>query len=332
MEFDASLRPSHLSEIPALARVAQAVGFAALWTNETQHDPFLPLPLIAEHTTRLRFGTAVAIGFARSPTTLAHKAWDLAAYSGGRFVLGLGTQVKAHIERRFGMPWPESPVGKFRELILAIRALWNCWQTGERLNFRGDHFKLTLMSPFFNPGDIAHPHIPIFIAGVNTGLARLAGEVCDGFHVHPYHTPAYLREVLRPAIAAGAAKAGRDPAQVQVSGTVFAITSDLEREFVRQQVSFYASTPSYRPVMEHHGWGAVGAQLSALAARGEWGDMPALVTDQMLDTFSIAGPLKDLAAPLKTRYAGLLDRVALYRPFVPGEDDAGWTALAQQVA
>jgi probable F420-dependent oxidoreductase len=308
------------------------VGFAALWTNETQHDPFLPLPLIAEHTTRLRFGTAVAIGFARSPTTLAHKAWDLAAYSGGRFVLGLGTQVKAHIERRFGMPWPESPVGKFRELILAIRALWNCWQTGERLNFRGDHFKLTLMSPFFNPGDIAHPHIPIFIAGVNTGLARLAGEVCDGFHVHPYHTPAYLREVLRPAIAAGAAKAGRDPAQVQVSGTVFAITSDLEREFVRQQVSFYASTPSYRPVMEHHGWGAVGAQLSALAARGEWGDMPALVTDQMLDTFSIAGPLKDLAAPLKTRYAGLLDRVALYRPFVPGEDDAGWTALAQQVA
>src|SRR5262249_54002341 len=155
-----------------------------------------PLPLVAEHTQRLQFGTAVAIGFARSPVTLAHTAWDLAAQSGGRFLLGLGTQVRAHVERRFGMPWPEAPTRKLRDLILAMRAVWQAWQTGARLNYRGEYFKLTLMTPFFNPGPIARPHVPIYIAGVNTGLARLAGEVCDGFQVHPYHSAAYLREVI----------------------------------------------------------------------------------------------------------------------------------------
>lgn len=331
MHFDAALPPTSLTQVPALARAAEAAGFSAVWTTETQHNPFLPLPLVAEHTTRLRFGTAVAIGFARSPTTLAHVAWDLAAQSGGRFMLGLGTQVKAHVERRFGMAWPESPVAKLRELILAMRAVWNSWQTGERLNFRGDYFKLTLMSPFFNPGPIDHPRIPVFIAGVNTGLARLCGEVCDGFHVHPYHTPAYLREVLRPAIAAGAAKAGRAISEIEVAGSVFVITSDQEREFVRQQISFYASTPSYRPVLQHHGWGAAGEELSALAARGQWEAMPALITDEMLNTFAVTAPLAELAAPLKERYAGLLDRITLYSPFIPDQNDARWSELASQL-
>lgn len=330
MFFDAALTHTSLSQIPALAQAAEAFGCSAVWTTETQHDPFLPLTLAAEHTTRLQLGTAVAIGFARSPMTLAHTAWDLAAQSNGRFMLGLGTQVKAHIERRFGMLWPESPVGKLREMILALRAIWNCWQTDGRLNFRGEYFKLTLMAPFFNPGPITRPHIPIFIAGVNTGLAKLCGEVCDGFHVHPFHTTAYLREVLRPAIAEGAAKAGRAPDAVQLSSAVFVITSPREKEAVRQQISFYASTPSYRPVLEHHGWTEVGEQLSALAARGQWADMPALISDAMLAVFAVSAPLGELAAPLKERYAGLLDRIALYRPFVPGEDDAGWQALARQ--
>ena len=340
MLLDAALAPTSLSQIPALARAAESIGFSAVWTTETQHDPFLPLALAAEHTARLHFGTAVAIGFARSPMTLAHTAWDLAAQSGGRFILGLGTQVKAHVERRFGMPWPESPVGKLRELVLALRAIWNGWQTDERLNFRGEYFKLTLMSPFFNPGPIEHPRIPVFIAGVNTGLARLAGEVCDGFHVHPYHSPAYLREVLRPAIAAGAVKAGRAPSEIQVAGSVFVVASDAsqEREFVRSQIAFYASTPSYRSVLAHHGWERAGEELSALAARGQWEAMPALITDEMLHTFAVAAPsqtpfrgLAALAAPLKERYAGLLDRITLYRPFAPGEDDAGWRALAAEM-
>lgn len=331
MYFDAALPPTSLTQIPVLARAAEAAGFSAVWTAETQHNPFLPLPLVAEHTTRLRFGTAIAVGFARSPVTLAHVAWDLAEQSGGRFILGLGTQVKAHVERRFGLPWPESPANKLRELVLAIRAVWNSWQTGERLNFRGEYFKLTLMTPFFSPMPIEHPRIPIFIAGVNTGLARLCGEVCDGFHVHPLHTSAYVREVVRPAITAGAAKAGRAMSEIEMAGSVFVVTNEQERAFVRQQISFYASTPSYRPVLEHHGWGAVGEQLSALAARGQWDAMPTLVTDEMLNTIAIAAPLTQLAAQLEERYAGLLDRIALYRPFVPGEDDAAWKALAAEM-
>jgi probable F420-dependent oxidoreductase len=332
MKIDAALGSLPLQQVPALAQAAEQAGFAAVWTSETQRNPFLPLALVAEHTSRLGFGTAVAIGFARSPTTLAHTAWDLAAQSGGRFMLGLGTQVKAHIERRFGMPWPESPAAKLREQIAALRAIWRCWQTGERLNLRGEYYRLTLMTPFFSPGPIEHPDIPIYIAGVNTGLARLAGEVCDGFHVHPLHTASYLREVVRPAIAQGAARAGRPAESVQMVGSVFVISSLQEREFVRQQISFYASTPSYRPLLAHHGWEEAGQALSALAARGEWEAMPALISDEMLESFAVSAPLAELGAALQARYAGLLDRLALYRPFVPGEDDDGWRRLIESFA
>src|SRR5512146_3483800 len=189
MNVDASLPSVPLREVPAIAEAAEQMGFDALWTSETQHDPFLPCALIAEHTRKLHFGTAIAVSFARSPATLAYTAWDLAAQSNGRFMLGLGTQVKAHIERRFGMQWPESVVGKLREQIQAIRAFWDAWKNGTKLNFRGEHYKLTLMSPFFDPGPIDDPNIPIYIAGVNDGLARLAGEMCDGFYVHPFHSP-----------------------------------------------------------------------------------------------------------------------------------------------
>ena len=331
MFFDAALTHTSLSQIPALAQAAETFGFSAVWTTETQHDPFLPLALAAEHTTRLRFGTAVAIAFARSPMTLAHTAWDLAAQSGGRFMLGLGTQVKPHIERRFGMAWPESPVNKLREMILAIRAIWSSWQTGERLNFRGEYFKLTLMTPFFNPGPIEHPRIPIFLAGVNTGLARLCGEAGDGYHVHPLHTAAYVREVVKPAIDEGAAKTGRPSNAVELSGSVFAITSPAEQESVRRQISFYASTPSYRTVLAHHGWEVVGEKLSALAARGAWDDMSGLISDEMLAEFAIAAPLSELADSLKARYGNLFQRVTLYRPFVSGEAEADWKMLAANV-
>src|SRR3990170_8574514 len=189
MFLDATLHPTPLSLIPSIACAAEDMGFDALWATETIHDPFLPGALIAEHTHRLRFGTAVAIAFARSPATLAYTAWDLADASRGRFILGLGTQVKAHVERRFGMPWPDSPAGKLRDMIQAMRALWRAWQEGERLNHRGPYHKLTLMSPFFNPGPIEHPSIPVYIAGVNPALCRLAGEVGDGFVAPPYPPP-----------------------------------------------------------------------------------------------------------------------------------------------
>jgi len=327
--IDIALPPIPLGSIASLARAAEALGFTALWTTETQHDPFLPGALIAEHTQSLHFGTAVAIAFARSPATLAYTAWDLAQVSHGRFILGLGTQVKAHIERRFGMPWPESAVGKLREQIGALRAFWQTWQTGESLNFRGKYYKLTLMSPFFNPGPIEHPHIPIYIAGVNSGMARLAGECADGFHVHPLHSPRYLREVILPAIEAGAAKSGRKRAEISLSVNAFAVTSPEEDLFARAQIAFYASTPSYRTVMTLHGWEQVGEHLSGLAARGCWGEMPALISDEMLAAFAVRASSAELLAALRERYDGLAERITPYLPFIPGERDEFWRALVR---
>ncbi len=305
----------------------QGIGFDALWTQETQHDPFLPCALIAEHSSKMQFGTAVAIAFSRSPANLAYTAWDLSAQSGGRFMLGLGTQVKAHIERRFGMPWPESPVGKLREQILVIRNFWDCWQKGSKLDFQGEYYRVKLMSPFFNPGPIEHPGIPIYIAGVNTGLAKLAGELCEGFHAHPFHSPRYLREVILPAVEQGARKEGRQRSDVSISVTAFASTSPEEEGFARMQIAFYASTPSYRAVMELHGWGETAEKLSGFAAKGEWAEMPMLITDGMLDEFCLRTTTEELAGALRARYEGIADRLTLYTPFVPGEKDDWWRAM-----
>jgi probable F420-dependent oxidoreductase len=329
MKFDAALPLTPLKDVPAIAKSAEAIGFDALWTQETQHDPFLPCTLIAEHTQRLNFGTAIAVSFARSPANLAYTAWDLAAQSGGRFTLGLGTQVKAHIERRFGMPWPESPVGKLREQIQVIRALWGCWQNGTKLNFRGEYYKITLMSPFFNAGAIENPNIPIYIAGVNTGLASLAGELCNGFHAHPFHSPRYLCEAILPAIEDGAKKADSGKSKTQISVTAFVATSPEEESFARMQIAFYASTPSYRAVMDFHGWGETAEKLSGFAANGEWAEMPMLITDEMLGEFCLQTTTERLASDLKTRYAGFADRLTLYTPFVPGEKDEWWKKLAE---
>jgi probable F420-dependent oxidoreductase len=330
MLLDASLPPTSIKQVPALARAAEAMGFSALWSTETMHDPFLPGALIAEHTHGLSFGTAVAIAFARSPAALAYTAWDLAEASGGRFILGLGTQVKAHIERRFGMPWPDSVVGHLREEIAAIRAIWRTWQTGEALNFRGDHYRLNLMTPFFNPGPISHPEIPIYIAGVNTGLARLAGETADGFHVHPFHSKRYLQEVILPSLEEGAGKTGRSRADIKVSVTAFVVTAPEEDFFVRAQLAFYASTPSYRPVMALHGWQETAEQLSGLAARGKWDEMPGLITDEMLEAFAVVSSAIDLPSALAGRYQGTADRLSLYIPYVPGERDEFWKMLLKE--
>lgn len=331
MIIDATLPPVSLSTIPSIARAAESMGFNTLWCTETMHDPFLRGAMIAEHTQKLTFGTAVAIAFARSPANLAYTAWDLAQASGGRFILGLGTQVKAHIERRFGMPWPESVVGQLREQIEAVHAFWNTWQNNQPLNYRSEHYKLTLMSPFFNPGPITYPDIPIYIAGVNTGLARLAGETAQGFHAHPFHTSLYLRQVILPAIEQGAAKAGRDRADIKVSTSAFVVTSPEEDVFVRAQIAFYASTPSYRPVMELHGWEEIARQLSALAAQGQWSDMAGLISDDILRECAVIAPVAELPAALIERYQGIVDRLGLYIPFAPGERDDFWKHLLQGV-
>lgn len=330
MKLDAGLPIVPLKDVPAIARAAQEIGFAALWAQETQHDPFLPCTLIAEHSSSMEFGTAIAVSFARSPANLAYTAWDLAAQSEGRFILGLGTQVKAHIERRYGMKWPESVTGKLREQIQVIRALWDNWQNGTKLNFRGEYYKATLMSPFFNPGRIEHPNIPIYIAGVNTGLAKLAGELCDGFHVHPFHSIKYLNDIILPVMESGLVKEGRKREDISVSLTAFAATSPEEESFARMQLSFYASTPSYKPVMDLHGWSETAEQLSSHAAKGEWAEMPMLITDEMLHEFCLVTHEKNLAAELKKKYDGIADRLTLYTPFVPHEKDEWWRNLTRQ--
>jgi probable F420-dependent oxidoreductase len=338
MKLDAALPPIQLKDVPAIAQAAQEIGFDALWTQETQHDPFLPCALIAEHSETLRFGTAIAVSFARSPANLAYTAWDLAAQSGGRFILGLGTQVKAHIERRFGMAWPDSVTGKLREQIQVIRAFWDCWQNGTKLNFRGEYYKATLMSPFFQPPPLPSPIsngigkeggiIPIYIAGVNTGLARLAGEMCEGFHAHPFNSPRYMNEVILPAIEEGLGGAERNRDDITVSMTPFVATSPEEEAFARMQIAFYASTPSYHAVMDFHGWSEAAQKLSGFAAKGEWAEMPMLITDEMLNEFCLMTTQQKLAEDLKKRFAGIADRLTLYSPFVPGEKDEWWRGMA----
>jgi probable F420-dependent oxidoreductase len=235
------------------------------------------------------------------------------------------------------MQWPESVTGKLREQIQVIRAFWDCWQNGTKLNYRGEYYKITLMSPFFMPPPLplgegkGEGLIPIYSAGVNTGLAKLAGELCEGFHAHPFHSTRYLKEVVLPAIEDGAQMAGRQRSDIAVTVTAFVATTPEEMNFVRAQVSFYASTPSYRPVMDLHGWSHVAEKLSAHAARGEWAEMPMLITDKMLNEFCLVTEEDKLADELKKRYSGIADRLTLYTPFVPGEKDKWWKTMCDNI-
>ena len=336
MKLDASLgtEGDYLKRIGRTARAGEDLGFAGLWTSETKHDAFLPLAIAANETEEIELGTSVAIAFSRSPMETAQTAWDLQDLSEGRFVLGLGTQVKAHITRRFSMPW-ERPAARLREYILAVRSIWESFQTEGPLDFEGEFFQHTLMTPFFNPGPIEHPEIPVYIAGVNTRLARLAGEICDGFHVHPFHSPEYVRQTVKPAIAEGAEGAGRDPGQVELATSVFVVAAGNEeqareqRESIRAQISFYASTPTYRAVLEAHGWTEVGERLGTLAREKKWREMPALITDEMLAAYAIEAGPDEIGPALERRYSGLIDRVALYLPFVPGERDGFWQTVVK---
>ncbi|MFQ5920356.1 MAG: TIGR03617 family F420-dependent LLM class oxidoreductase [Thermoplasmata archaeon] len=331
MKLDAFLPPTTPSEIPRLAEAAEAMGFEGLWIGETSHDSLLASTLAAEHTERLDVGTAISVAFSKSPMALAYTAWDIQALSAGRFILGLGSQVKGHMERRFGVPWvPPRP--KMKEVILALRAIWAAWQDGEPLDFRGRYFASNLMTPFFNPGPLEHPEIPIYLAGVNPGMAELAGEICEGLHVHPFHTLRYLQDVLRPAVAEGARRTGRSMEDVTFVAPVFvalgASDEDQESAFriAADQVAFYASTRTYRRVLEIHGHGAVGERLHKLSVRGRWDEMAGEIPDAFLEEVILRAHPDALVPALRAKYRGALDRLALYVPF----DGRGswWSDLA----
>ncbi|MGE0821680.1 MAG: TIGR03617 family F420-dependent LLM class oxidoreductase [Candidatus Binatia bacterium] len=328
MKFDTVIAAHDFIGIRDFARWAESIGHDGLWSIETAHEPFMPLAIAATDTQRVTLGTAIAVAFPRNPTVLAHTCWDLQANSNGRFILGLGTQVKGHNERRYGVPFV-APVKKLREMILAMRAVWDCWQNDTPLRFEGEFYRLTMMTPFFSPPKIAHPKIPIYVAGVNRLIAEMVGEVCDGFHVHPLNSPRFLRESLIPSIEKGAQRAGRSRQAITLSTQALVATGDsteaitAQREDIRRQIGFYASTRTYAPVLETHGWGEVSGKLSAKAAAGDWAGMAREVTDEMLDEFCISGPIDEIGKKLRARYDGLLDRVSLYLPFRPGENDAG---------
>src|ERR1700730_450885 len=335
MKLDTGISTRSLSEVPAEAKKAEELGFDAIWSMEAGNDGLLPLALAAEHTELIKMGPAVAIAFPRSPMSMAYLAWDLAALSKGRFVLGLGTQVKGHIERRYGLKW-EPPVPKLREYILALKAIFKSWsEGGKKLSFAGKYYNLSLMTPFFAPKPHNHP-IPIYIAGLNEHILRLAGELCDGLHAHPFTSAKYLREFLIPHVEAGLIKSGRIRKDFTIFTTAFVILGRNQEEIerakagVRQQISFYASTRTYKVVLDTHGWGDVAYKLNELTAKGDWAKMPALITDEMLDVYAVTGTYDNIADKVKERFDGLLDRVAFYIPYKAAFDDAVWARLCKQ--
>jgi probable F420-dependent oxidoreductase len=332
VRLDVGMLTHDLRSIPDYARKVEAMGYDTLWSAETQHDPFLPLALATTTTSRIGLGTNIATAFSRSPMIIAHIAWDLQQASRGRFVLGLGSQVKAHNERRFSVKF-ESPAPKMGEAVQALRAIWDCWQRGTKLNFKGRFYTFDVMTPFFNPGPIDHPRIPVYIAAVNPHMCRVAGEFCDGMHVHPFNSPKYLREVVHPTVEEGLRASGRTRKDFTYATASFVIVGDTPAErdqqaqMVKQQIAFYGSTRTYQPVLDAHGWGDLTSQLHRKSVEGDWAGMAGLITDEMLDTYAVTATYDTLAAKLRERYDGLLDRTALYQPYQPGLDDPRLPAL-----
>lgn len=302
------------------AQLAEAVGYDGIWSAETSHDPFLPLALAAQATDRIELGTGIAVAFARNPMTLATVANDLHTLSKGRFMLGLGSQIKPHIEKRFSMPWSH-PAARMRELILAIRAIWASWAGGPRLAFRGEFYRHTLMTPMFDPGPNPFGNPSIFLAGVGQRMTEVAGEVADGLLVHGFTTERYLREVSVPALERGLATSGRKRGDVQVSYPGMVVTGSDEAGFekatraVKTQLAFYGSTPAYRPVLALHGWEDLQTELNTLSKRGAWEEMAGLIDDEMLNAFAIVGELDDIAAEVLRRFGGVVDRFNFYAPY-----------------
>lgn len=336
MRLDALVFPGSLKNFSATARYLEDLGFDALWTLETQHNPFFPLILSAEHTRTMKLGTSIAVAFPRSPMVMAHIAWDLQEFSGGRFILGLGTQVRGHIERRFSVQW-ESPGPRLREIILALRAIWDCWQNGSPLKFQGKFYSFTLMTPFFDPGPIRDPEIPIFIGGLNRYMCTLAGELCQGIHIHPLHTVKFIREAIVPRIKEGADKAGRNYREVSLSTAAFVATGgdkesvEKAKEKIRSQIAFYSSTRNYFPVLEMHGWGETARALQKKSVAGDWEGMAAEISDEMLDEFAIIGTYAELAAKIHEKYDGVIDRLSLYDCVPTPAEEKEWRRIVKAI-
>jgi probable F420-dependent oxidoreductase len=333
--LDAALLSTGIDDVEGTARDLEARGYAGVWASEADHDPFLPLLTAGLATERLQVGTAIAVAFARSPMTLAMTSHDLQRYTRGRFVLGLGSQVKPHVERRFSMPW-SPPVERMREYVAALRAIWSAWQDGTRLRFQGEHYRHTLMTPMFSPQAHEWGAPPVHLAAVGPGMTRLAGEVADGLLAHGFTTARYLRERTLPVLAEGLAAAGRSREEVTVSLPGFVVTgrTDAERAeaaaAVKATIAFYGSTPAYRPVLELHGWDSLADELHALSVsrrEDKWTAMRDLVDDEVLSAFAVVGEPQEVGPAVRERFDGLVDRFSVYASY-PAPLDL-WDPLAQ---
>jgi probable F420-dependent oxidoreductase len=309
-----------LESAAAAAARAEAEGFDGAFTGEVRSDPFLPLALAVASTERIELGTSIAVAFARSPMSLAYTAYDLQRYSRGRFVLGLGSQVKAHITRRFSMPWGR-PVAQMREFVLALHAAWQSWSNGTPLNFESEHYRHVLMPPNFVPEAHEFGYPQVLVAGVGDSMTRVAGEVADGFLCHGFTTERWIREHTVPALAEGRHRAGRTMEGFTVKAAVYLATGSDEAATteIRSHLAFYASTPAYRPVLDLHGWGEMGSELTRLSKEGRWGEMGPLIGDDVLEAFAIVAPIEEIPERLARRCAGVINRVSFIASSLPGE-------------
>ncbi len=323
MHIDSMSFAADLTTAADAAARCEADGYDAIWTGETTHDPFLACLLGAQATHRVTVGTAVAIAFARSPMTVANSAYDLAQLSEGRFVLGLGTQVKPHITKRFSMPWSD-PAARMREFVLALRAIWATWHDGAALEFRGEYYTHTLMTPFFAPARHEYGPPPVMVAGVGSMMTKVAGEVADGFHFHPFTTADYLRDVTLPALLEGRRRGGADTLDgFTIAGPTFACAGRDEDELssaiagTKQQIAFYASTEAYRGVLEHHGWGDLQPELARLTKQGRWSEMKDAIDDEVLRAFAPVGDVDTVARELHARWSPVAGRISPYTTYDP---------------
>lgn len=311
--------------IKAGAQKAEADGFDGIFASETNQDPFLTLLLAAEHTERIEIGTNIAVAFARNPMSLAQSAHDLQRFSEGRFILGLGSQIKPHITKRFSMEWSK-PAARMREMILALRAIWATWNDGEPLRFEGEFYTHTIMTPFFTPSPSPHGPPQVMLAAVGPLMTQVAGEVGDGLLAHGFTTAEYLRDVTLPALEEGAARSGRTRADLTIALPAFVVTGDGDEATekaaaaVRKQIAFYGSTPAYAGVLEHHGWDDLQPELNRLSKQGQWAEMGELITDDVLEAFAVVAPPDRVAQGLLDRWGGTIDRMSFYAPYAAADD------------
>ena len=334
MKIDGAILAASPGDAGPAAQALEQLGYDGGFTFEGPHDPFLPLAVAAEHTERLELATAIAIAFARNPMTLAYLGNDLQLHSSGRFILGLGSQIRPHIEKRFSSSWSR-PAARMRELVLAIRAIWRAWNQDEKLDFRGDFYTHTLMTPVFNPGQNPYGTPRIFVAGIGPKMTEVAGEVADGFFVHPFHTPEFVETLTLPALERGLATAGRAHENFEIACQVMIASGSTEEEFTaarnaaRAQISFYGSTPAYRPVLECHGRGELQSELNRLSKAGRWLEMAGLIDDGLLKQIAVVGEPDEIAPKLRARCQKFADRISLIAPTVP--DPAAWLNVVREL-